>query len=214
MSGSSRGWKTATTTRKPVARGAAEVDVARRALAARCRALLRGHAARVLAAGASQRPRSRPWLPGARCGKLRETQFLNDLRRCGDSARSIPDALETIARHLDEPTGPSAKPLQLQADDPETARKWYRALSECASWRGVGAGRARPSEITPIAFLPRVPRGVNMADRYCSYDELRAAEAPDAFTITVTDRNTTAVIVAPHGGKIEPGTTQIATAVP
>ena len=52
-----------------------------------------------------------------------------------------------------------------------------------------------------------------MADKYCSYDELRAAEAPDAFTINVADRNTPAVIVAPHGGKIELGTTQIATAV-
>ena len=52
-----------------------------------------------------------------------------------------------------------------------------------------------------------------MADKYCSYEELRAAEAPDAFQITVTDRNTPAVIVAPHGGKIEPGTTQIAAAI-
>ena len=52
-----------------------------------------------------------------------------------------------------------------------------------------------------------------MADRYCSYDELRFAESPDAFAITVTDRNTPAVIVAPHGGKIEPGTSQIAAAV-
>jgi phage replication-related protein YjqB (UPF0714/DUF867 family) len=52
-----------------------------------------------------------------------------------------------------------------------------------------------------------------MADMYCSYDELRVAEAPDGFTITISDRNTPAVIVAPHGGKIELGTTQIATAV-
>jgi phage replication-related protein YjqB (UPF0714/DUF867 family) len=52
-----------------------------------------------------------------------------------------------------------------------------------------------------------------MVDRYCSYDELRAAEAADAFTVTVADRNTPTVVVAPHGGKIEVGTTQIATAV-
>jgi phage replication-related protein YjqB (UPF0714/DUF867 family) len=52
-----------------------------------------------------------------------------------------------------------------------------------------------------------------MADKYCRYEELRAAEAPDAFQITVSDRNTPAVFVAPHGGKIEPGTTQIAIAI-
>ena len=52
-----------------------------------------------------------------------------------------------------------------------------------------------------------------MADKYCSYEELRAAEAPGAFQITVSDRNTSAVVVAPHGGKIEIGTTQIAEAI-
>jgi phage replication-related protein YjqB (UPF0714/DUF867 family) len=52
-----------------------------------------------------------------------------------------------------------------------------------------------------------------MADKYCSYEELRAAEAPDAFQIAISDRNTPAVIVAPHGGKIEIGTTQIAEAI-
>lgn len=52
-----------------------------------------------------------------------------------------------------------------------------------------------------------------MADKYCSYEELRAAEASDAFRITVNDRNSPVVIVTPHGGKIEPGTTQIAAAI-
>jgi phage replication-related protein YjqB (UPF0714/DUF867 family) len=52
-----------------------------------------------------------------------------------------------------------------------------------------------------------------MPDKYASYAELRAGEAPDAFEITVGDRNTPAVVVAPHGGKIEVGTTQIAAAV-
>jgi phage replication-related protein YjqB (UPF0714/DUF867 family) len=52
-----------------------------------------------------------------------------------------------------------------------------------------------------------------MPDKYDSYAELRASEAPDAFEITVVDRNTAAVVLAPHGGKIELGTTEIAAAV-
>jgi phage replication-related protein YjqB (UPF0714/DUF867 family) len=52
-----------------------------------------------------------------------------------------------------------------------------------------------------------------MPDKYASYAELRASEPPDAFEISVGDRNTSGVVVAPHGGKIELGTTEIAAAV-
>jgi phage replication-related protein YjqB (UPF0714/DUF867 family) len=52
------------------------------------------------------------------------------------------------------------------------------------------------------------------ADRYGSFDELRRAEREGVdFRIRVTRRETPVAIIAPHGGKIEPGTSEIAEAI-
>ncbi|WP_323790210.1 poly-gamma-glutamate hydrolase family protein [Thalassovita sp.] len=53
-----------------------------------------------------------------------------------------------------------------------------------------------------------------MADRYPDFATLAAAhEAEKDYQITVKDRGTPVVILAPHGGTIEPETAQIAQAV-
>ena len=53
-----------------------------------------------------------------------------------------------------------------------------------------------------------------MADRYPDFATLAAAhEAGKDYQITVKDRGTPVVILAPHGGTIEPETAQIAQAV-
>ena len=91
--------------------------------------------------------------------------------------------------------------------------KFARGGRTVVSWRGA-LRRVRFSRNYPFAFNPeRSTRGKFMPDKYESYAELRASEAPDAFEITVFDRNTPAVIVAPHGGKIELGTTEITAAM-
>jgi phage replication-related protein YjqB (UPF0714/DUF867 family) len=51
-------------------------------------------------------------------------------------------------------------------------------------------------------------------DRYGSFDELRRAEREGVdFRIRVTKRHSPVAIIAPHGGKIEPGTSEIAEAI-
>jgi phage replication-related protein YjqB (UPF0714/DUF867 family) len=53
-----------------------------------------------------------------------------------------------------------------------------------------------------------------MADRYKTYSELARAEKMGVdYRICVADRGSFAVIVAPHGGRIEPGTSKIAYAI-
>lgn len=51
-------------------------------------------------------------------------------------------------------------------------------------------------------------------DRYGSFEELSSAEiAGEDFSIVSKDRGTKALILAPHGGFIEPGTSQISRTV-
>lgn len=50
------------------------------------------------------------------------------------------------------------------------------------------------------------------ADAYSSFEDLKKAE-PLAFRITHLRRNSRVIVVAPHGGKIEPGTAELAQAI-
>ncbi|MXX88289.1 MAG: replication protein [Boseongicola sp. SB0677_bin_26] len=53
-----------------------------------------------------------------------------------------------------------------------------------------------------------------MADRYKCFDELAANERPGIdYCIRAEDRGSAVVILAPHGGRIEPGTSKIAEAI-
>ncbi|MFN4099144.1 MAG: poly-gamma-glutamate hydrolase family protein [Pararhodobacter sp.] len=53
-----------------------------------------------------------------------------------------------------------------------------------------------------------------MADRYHSFEDLLADTQPGIdFRILCEDRGTSVVIIAPHGGMIEPGTSQIGAAI-
>ena len=51
-----------------------------------------------------------------------------------------------------------------------------------------------------------------MPDKYSSFTELALAE-PEAFAVTACDLRSAWVIAAPHGGSIEPGTSEIAQAL-
>jgi phage replication-related protein YjqB (UPF0714/DUF867 family) len=53
-----------------------------------------------------------------------------------------------------------------------------------------------------------------MADRYDSFEELEAAETLGVhYRLRFADRGTSIVILAPHGGSIEPGSSEIARAI-
>ncbi len=53
-----------------------------------------------------------------------------------------------------------------------------------------------------------------MADRYCNFAELAANEVEGAdYRIRVTERASPVVVVAPHGGTIEPTTSELAAAI-
>jgi len=52
-----------------------------------------------------------------------------------------------------------------------------------------------------------------MADKYASFDELRATEAADNFSIFARESHAIFAVMAPHGGLIEPGTSEIARAI-
>ena len=53
-----------------------------------------------------------------------------------------------------------------------------------------------------------------MSDAYSCFEELAKHHPEDIdFRICVTDRSSPVSILAPHGGKIEPGTSEIATAI-
>jgi len=47
-------------------------------------------------------------------------------------------------------------------------------------------------------------------DIYANFEQLRQQEDDNAFEITLIDRQSPISIVAPHGGNIEPGTTELA----
>ncbi len=46
-------------------------------------------------------------------------------------------------------------------------------------------------------------------DKYPSFEELKAQEAEGAYRVEAVDRGSAACIIAPHGGKIEPGTSEL-----
>ncbi|MBP2463940.1 MULTISPECIES: poly-gamma-glutamate hydrolase family protein [unclassified Rhizobium] len=50
-------------------------------------------------------------------------------------------------------------------------------------------------------------------DKYRNFAELSNAEGADAFLVTAHSRHTAACIIAPHGGSIEPGTSELALAL-
>jgi len=52
-----------------------------------------------------------------------------------------------------------------------------------------------------------------MTDKYFNFDELSSGEPGEAFYISMRDTQSATAIVAPHGGKIEPGTSEIAKAI-
>lgn len=53
-----------------------------------------------------------------------------------------------------------------------------------------------------------------MADRYTSFAQLSDQESKDIdYRVCVTERRSPAAIIAPHGGWIEPGTSEVATAI-
>jgi phage replication-related protein YjqB (UPF0714/DUF867 family) len=47
-------------------------------------------------------------------------------------------------------------------------------------------------------------------DKYKSFEELRNNESPKNYEVNFCDRSSKFVIIAPHGGNIEPGTSEIA----
>src|SRR3954470_20919117 len=56
--------------------------------------------------------------------------------------------------------------------------------------------------------------GILMSDKYLSFDELSRNETSGmAFSIAVRQARKSFAIVAPHGGGIEPGTSEIADAI-
>src|SRR5512147_3147748 len=52
-----------------------------------------------------------------------------------------------------------------------------------------------------------------MRDTYRNFAALSATEPADAFSISTCDRASRVVVAAPHGGGIEPGTSEIAVAI-
>lgn len=57
-------------------------------------------------------------------------------------------------------------------------------------------------------------RTCNVADQYQDFDALKKAEIEGTdFRIRSHDRNSKAVVIAPHGGGIEPGTSELAEAI-
>lgn len=46
-------------------------------------------------------------------------------------------------------------------------------------------------------------------DKYNSFEELRNKESPESYEIDCCDRSSKIVIIAPHGGGIEPGTSEL-----
>jgi phage replication-related protein YjqB (UPF0714/DUF867 family) len=54
---------------------------------------------------------------------------------------------------------------------------------------------------------------VQRGDKYPNFEMLRGTERADAFSIDCRRRSSAIAIVAPHGGKIEPWTSEIASAI-
>jgi len=52
-----------------------------------------------------------------------------------------------------------------------------------------------------------------MADKYSTFDDLKHSELNDAYRVEVHEVGSRAAIVAPHGGGIEPGTSEVSRAI-
>jgi len=52
-----------------------------------------------------------------------------------------------------------------------------------------------------------------VADKYASFALLAQSEGKDAFSIRLRDKATALAVAAPHGGRIEPGTSEIALSI-
>jgi phage replication-related protein YjqB (UPF0714/DUF867 family) len=52
-----------------------------------------------------------------------------------------------------------------------------------------------------------------MADKYSTFDELKHTEQAGAYRVAVRDLGSRVAIVAPHGGGIEPGTSEVSRAI-
>lgn len=52
-----------------------------------------------------------------------------------------------------------------------------------------------------------------MPDKYLNFAALASAEPPNAYSISMRNAGSPVVVVAPHGGGIEPGTSEIALAI-
>lgn len=50
-------------------------------------------------------------------------------------------------------------------------------------------------------------------DKYKNFAELKSSERPDAYRINPTPRDSKVLIIAPHGGRIEPGTSPLAALI-
>ena len=55
--------------------------------------------------------------------------------------------------------------------------------------------------------------GAPVADRYPNFAALKAGEPAHGYAVRICDRGSAVVIVAPHGGAIEPGTSEVACAI-
>jgi hypothetical protein len=76
----------------------------------------------------------------------------------------------------------------------------------------IGA-RRRPDSLCNLAELSE-DENATMGDRYARFAALAAEETLGVhYRIRLADRGTPFVVLAPHGGKIEPGTSQIAAAI-
>lgn len=62
----------------------------------------------------------------------------------------------------------------------------------------------------PTTSLGRISR---MSDKYLNFAALAAEEAEGTYSISVHDVGSAIVVAAPHGGGIEPGTSEIALAI-
>ena len=75
-------------------------------------------------------------------------------------------------------------------------------------------GRRRPLPDSSPAAEPSEPSGPHTGDKYRSFEELAAAEqAGSDFVIRALRRPSSVAIVAPHGGLIERGTSEITWAL-
>jgi phage replication-related protein YjqB (UPF0714/DUF867 family) len=54
---------------------------------------------------------------------------------------------------------------------------------------------------------------IHKPDKYPNFPALKKNERPEAYRIVPVDRDSTVVVAAPHGGKIEPGTSELARQV-